>query len=73
MEVKIGVQHAPRELIVDTDITGERVQELLAQAVAADSVFSLTDVKGRTVIVPASKVAYVEVGSAVVGQVGFRG
>ncbi|WP_166133150.1 DUF3107 domain-containing protein [Nocardioides ochotonae] len=73
MEVKIGVQHAPRELVVDTDVTGDHVQELLAQALAADSVFTLTDVKGRTIIVPAAKVAYLEVGSSVVGQVGFRG
>ena len=28
MEVKIGVQHAPRELVVDTDDTAEDVEKL---------------------------------------------
>ena len=32
----------------------------------------VTDTKGRTVIVPAAKLAYVEIGGGVVGQVGFR-
>ena len=34
--------------------------------------FSLTDTKGRRVLVPADKLAYVEIGSPTVGQVGFR-
>jgi hypothetical protein len=32
----------------------------------------LTDTKGRKVIVPTDKLAYVEVGSPSLGQVGFR-
>ena len=72
MEVKIGVQHAPRELTVDTEESADRVTELLAEAVSADSVFSLVDTRGRRVVVPASKVAYLEFGKDVVGQVGFR-
>jgi hypothetical protein len=35
-------------------------------------VFALTDSKGRRVIVPADKLAYVEIGSPTIGQVGFR-
>ena len=33
---------------------------------------ALTDSKGRRVIVPADKLAYVEIGGGVAGQVGFR-
>ena len=58
MEVKIGIQYAPRELVVETDDTAEAVEKLLADAVAADGVLALCDTKGRRVIVPASKVAY---------------
>ena len=72
MEVKIGVQHSPRELVVDTDTSPEQVEQLLADAVTSGSVFALTDTKGRKVIVPAAGVAYVEIGSGTVGQVGFR-
>jgi hypothetical protein len=72
VEVKIGVQHSPRELVVDTDESAENVETLLADAVAAGGVFALTDTKGRKVIVPAAGISYVEVGGGTVGQVGFR-
>ena len=72
MEVKIGIQHAPRELVVDTEETAEAVEKLVADAVGSDGVLTLTDNKGRKVVVPAGKVAYVEIGGALAGQVGFR-
>lgn len=72
MEVKIGVQHSPRELVVETTSTPEDVERLLADAVASGGVLALSDTKGRKVIVPATKIAYVEIGSGTVGQVGFR-
>jgi uncharacterized protein DUF3107 len=73
MEVKIGVQHAPRELVVDTADTAEDVEAALNAALADNATLALTDSRGRRVIVPARNIAYVEVGGGVVGQVGFRG
>jgi hypothetical protein len=73
MEVKIGVQHAPRELVVDTADTAEDVEAALNAALADNGTLALTDSRGRRVIVPARNIAYVEVGGGVVGQVGFRG
>ncbi len=72
MEVKIGVQHSPRELVVDTDESGEAIEKLVADAVSGEGVLVLTDSKGRKVIVPATKIAYVEIGGGVAGTVGFR-
>jgi hypothetical protein len=72
VEVKIGVQHAPRELVVETDESAEQIEKLVAEAVASDGVLTLTDAKGRRVIVPAGRVSYVEIGGGVAGQVGFR-
>jgi hypothetical protein len=72
VEVKIGIQHAPRELVVDTQETVEAVEKLVAEAVAEGGVLALTDTKGRRVVVPGSKVAYVEIGTGAAGQVGFR-
>ena len=72
MEVKIGVQHSPRELVVDTDESGEAIEKLVADAVSGEGVLVLTDSKGRKVIVPATKLAYVEIGGGVSGTVGFR-
>lgn len=71
MEVKIGVQNANRELVIDTDQSGDDVEKAVGQALE-NGVLSLTDVKGRRVLVPADKLAYVEIGSPTVGQVGFR-
>lgn len=73
MEVKIGVQYAARELVVDSAETQENIQQAVADAVAGDGVLTLTDTKGRTVVVPATKLAYVEIGSSSTGAVGFRG
>jgi hypothetical protein len=72
MEVKIGVQHAPRELVVDTDQSADEVERVLSDAVSAGGTFAVTDHKGRRVLVPADRIAYVEIGGGVSGQVGFR-
>ena len=73
MEVKIGVRHAPRELTVDTADSAEDVQAALDKALAGDTTFALTDSRGRRVLVPARNIAYLEIGTGVAGQVGFRG
>ena len=72
MEVKIGVLHAPRELVVDTGATAEDVEQQLEKAVSDDGVLALTDTKGRRIVVPAHNIAYVEIGSGTSGTVGFR-
>jgi hypothetical protein len=71
MEVKIGVQNANRELVIDTDQSGDDVEKAIAAAIE-HGMLSLTDTKGRRVVVPADKLAYVEIGSPSAGQVGFR-
>lgn len=58
MEVKIGVQNAARELSVETDAEPDQVLAELTDAVTNETLFTLTDEKGRTVAVPADKVAY---------------
>ncbi|GAA4371508.1 DUF3107 domain-containing protein [Nocardioides caricicola] len=73
MEVKIGIQNAVRELTVETDESAEAVEKLVADAISGEGVFTLADTKGRRVIVPSAKLAYVEIGHGTVGQVGFRG
>ncbi|MDF1602993.1 DUF3107 domain-containing protein [Nocardioides sp. YIM 152315] len=72
MEVKIGVQNAARELTIDVDESAEDVEKRLSEAVANDGVLTLRDSKGRQLLVPVAKLAYVELGHGTVGQVGFR-
>ena len=73
MEVRIGVQNASRELVLETELSSDEVEKTVAEALGADSgLLSLSDSKGRKVLVPTAKLAYVEIGSPTVGQVGFR-
>ncbi len=73
MEVKIGVQHAPRELVVEVDQTVEEVEKTVTKALSGDAgLLSLTDSKARRIVVAADKIAYVEIGGGVAGHVGFR-
>ncbi len=72
MEVKIGVQHAQRELVLDTDSTPEDIEARLTEALSASGVLRLADTKGRSVVVPADKIAYIELGSPSSSTVGFR-
>jgi len=72
VEVKIGVENVQRELVVETDASPEDVQAQLSDALGGTGVFTLVDTKGRSVVVPAAKVAYLEIGSGTRGGVGFR-
>ena len=73
MEVKIGVLHTPREIVVESSQTPAEVQELVAEALkSVDGQLSLTDDRGRLVVIPANLVAYVDIAPADGGRrVGF--
>jgi hypothetical protein len=72
VEVKIGVQHAPRELSIESAQSPTEIAAAVTKAIAeTDGVLTLVDEKGKQVIVPASKLAYVEIDEAVVRKVGF--
>jgi len=72
MEVKIGVQHAPREVVLETNETVDEVEKQVTEAVSSNGTLVIDDVRGRKILVPADKIAYVEIGGGVAGQVGFR-
>jgi Protein of unknown function (DUF3107) len=71
VEVKIGIQSVPRELVVETSTSVEEIQQLLADAVTDSTVFVLTDEKGGKVMVPGDKIAYLELGSLEPRRAGF--
>jgi hypothetical protein len=73
VEVKIGVQNANRELVLDSSESADQVAKSVSAALSADDgVLDLTDTKGRRVVVPVAKLAYVEIGPSTSGTVGFR-
>jgi hypothetical protein len=72
VEVKIGVQHASREIVVDSDMSHDKIIESVRSALADDDgVLVMADAKGRTVMIPVEKLAYVEVGEETARKVGF--
>lgn len=72
MEVKIGVQFAPRELVLDSAQTPAQVADAVTEAIATDDgVLTLVDERGRRVIVPVDKLAYVEIAEVSSRPVGF--
>lgn len=72
VEVKIGVQHAPREIVLESGLSAEEVESAVAEALTGKAqLLSLTDDKGRKVLVPADRVAYVEIGEPSTRRVGF--
>jgi hypothetical protein len=72
MEVKVGVKGVARELVLETDLTPDDVAAIV-QSCSSDpsAIFDLTDARGRRVLVPAEKLAYVEIGEQEARRVGF--
>jgi uncharacterized protein DUF3107 len=77
VDVRIGVTQAPREVSVelaedtDREVVRKQVEAALGGAV---DVLWLEDKKGRTIAIPAAKIAYVEIGSADASRrIGFGG
>ncbi|MBB0231603.1 DUF3107 family protein [Streptomyces calidiresistens] len=72
VEIKIGVQHTPREITLESNQSTDEVEKVVAEALAGESrLLSLTDERGRKVLVPADRLAYVEIGEPTVRKVGF--
>lgn len=71
MEVKIGVQHVAREVVLESDQSADEVRDLVAAALKSGDPLMLTDERGHTVTVPASVIAYVDVASEQARRVGF--
>jgi len=71
VEVKIGVQWSARELVLDCTQTPEEVEQAVLEAIKGDGLLSLVDEKGRRVLVPSAKLAYIEIAKSEPRRVGF--
>ena len=71
MEVKIGVQYAMREIVFESTDSADDVAKAVADAIKAGGLLSLSDERGRRIVVPADKLAYIEIGEQVERRVGF--
>jgi hypothetical protein len=73
VEIKIGVQYAPRELVLDSSLDADQIEAAVSEALSpkGSGVFTLTDDRGRRVVVPVDKLAYIEIGEPEQRRVGF--
>jgi len=72
VEIKIGVQHAARELSLESELSAEEVEKAVTAALTGKTgLLVLSDEKGRKVMVPADRLAYVEIGEPSARRVGF--
>ena len=71
MEVKIGVQYAHRELVLESTMTPAEVESAVTKALKDGGMLSLVDEKGRRVMVPVDKLTYVEIAETQQRTVGF--
>ncbi len=71
MEVKIGVQYAAREIVLESAQTADTIEQMVTAALTAGGLLTLVDEKGRRVLVPVEKLAYIEIGESLERRVGF--
>ncbi|MEY4000870.1 MAG: hypothetical protein RLZZ626_1225 [Actinomycetota bacterium] len=72
MDVRIGIRESARELNIESDQSAAVIEEAVATAVASDGgILKLTDSKGRTYLVPAASISFVEIGVEETRRVGF--
>lgn len=71
MDITIGVQNLPRELVIESDQTADEVTAAVSAALDGKSVLELVDSRGRRVLVPSASIGYVEIGTESKGRVGF--
>ena len=71
MDIRIGIQHAPRELAFDTDASVADIEQKYTAALAAHGVLRLSDAKGQEYLIAAAGVTYIEFGTAQSRPVGF--
>lgn len=71
MEIKIGIQDIARELTVETEATAAEVEKNLQAALVDGGLLTLSDEKGRKVLIPVAKIAYLDLGQEQTRRVGF--
>lgn len=75
MEIKVGIQHVNREVVLEVTQSAAEIEEAVATAFEASdpkqAVLTLTDERGRKVLVPSDKIAYIDIGEENGRRVGF--
>jgi hypothetical protein len=72
VQVRVGIQLVPKELVVETKLSADEVQQALDDALDSPSgLFVLKDERGGRIVIPAKHVGYLEIAEDENRQVGF--
>lgn len=71
MEITIGVKNVAREITLESAQTADEVGELIATALTKGGVLTLTDQRGRRILVPVDSLGFIEIGQEEQRRVGF--
>jgi hypothetical protein len=75
VEIKVGIQHVNREVVLEVTQSAAEVEQAVTEALQASdpklAVLSLTDEHGRRVLIPSDKIGYVDIGEENGRRVGF--
>jgi len=72
VEIKIGISDVAHEVVIETAENVESVVESYRTELGEEhGLLRLTDAKGRLLVIPASRIAYLDLGSAEHRPVGF--
>ena len=71
MEIKVGIQHVNREIVLESPDTARQVEKAFSEALESGGLLVLTDEHGRKVLVPAATIGYLDIGEENARRVGF--
>lgn len=75
MEIKVGIQHVNREVVLEVTQSSAEVEKAVTKALESTdptaALLSLTDEHGRKVLIPSDKIAYIDIGEENGRRVGF--
>jgi hypothetical protein len=70
-EVRIAVTYVNGDLTFESPLSAADIRSAVTAALASGKPLELTDIRGHEIIVPADKIAFVEVGDPAARRVGF--
>jgi len=70
-EVRIAVANVSSDLSFDSPATPTEISAAVSAAISAGTPLVLNDVRGRTIMVPADRIGFVEIGEQTERRVGF--
>jgi len=71
IEVRISVTDTSREIVIESDASRDEIITSINEAIAANTPLVLSDFRGRQVVVPATKIGFVEIAAPSERKVGF--